>query len=128
MPLSSEKVRQLNFRIEQLERLVTKQLARHSQYPILRTGASQLIEFTILSVDEANLTAVVQIDARTCGKTSVTGEDSYEQLTVNDPQGCHLNEPEGDLIGREGWAAYMENDYTGICQWDIFSLCCPDCT
>lgn len=91
-------------------------------------GGLQLIEFTILSVNEVELTAVVQVDARPCGKTSVTDEDSYDQLTVHDPQGCNLNEPEGDLIGRKGWAVRMTNNYTDMCQWDVLTVCCPDCT
>lgn len=126
MPLSFDVVRQIDVRIESLERLVTKQLARHSQYPII--SGAEIIEFTIISVDEVALTALVQVDARLCGRSSATDEDTIGQLTVNDPQGCHLKEPEPDLLGREGWAARMTNDATGDCQWDVFSLCCPDCT
>lgn len=128
MPIFSEEARELRFKIEQLQRLVTKQIARIAQYPISGGGTSlQVIRFTILTASCAAKTATVQVDARPCGKTSVTGEDSYEQMTVNDPQGCWLDEPDEDLVDREGWAAYMEDDYTGICSWEIYALCCdPD--
>jgi hypothetical protein len=103
---------------------------------IIAIGGFESIRFTIITADCVAKSAVVRIDARPCGKLSVSGEtdvgtgtgtDAYEQLTVYDPQGCFLDEPNADLINREGWAAYMVDDITRVCQWEIHSLCCsPD--
>ena len=65
-------------------------------------------------------------------------------VTIHDPHGCVFDETEEDLIGREGWAAYMqpidcENagpahdcDYDEEVgpQWEAMFLCCPtpECT
>ena len=96
----------------------------------MTSSVCDTIHFTIITADCIAKTALVQIDARNCGCSKVPEEDSYEQLTVNDSMGCHLDEPDTDLIGREGSAKYMKIDYTGVCQWEIDNLCCaPDvCT
>jgi hypothetical protein len=64
--------------------------------------------------------------------------DSYNEITIYDHAGCHLNGPEDDLIGRQGYAVYIETiEYPSICpdpnpgndilddnNWEIMSLCC----
>lgn len=89
-----------------------------------------VIRFTIILANCPGKWAVVQIDARPCGCDEVpeeTDAGSYEIVIVHDPQGCFFDEPSEDLEDREGWAKYMEGDLTGLCRWEVFSLCCdPD--
>lgn len=120
----SSELKELRFQVEQLERLVSKKLARQAQYPIPGGGGMQIVRFTIISASCSAKTAVVQIDGRPCGKSKVTEETPSEQLNVKDPNGCYLDEPDADLIGRTGWAAWIEDDYTGDCNWDVFDVCC----
>jgi len=105
---------------------------------------TQIIRFKIESIVSSGVSALVKITARPCGMTEVSDEVSGE-VTVYDPCGCFLNEPDADLIGRCGWAAYVDptgidatgtgtdNSETGTgtdiqqCRWEIFSLCCPSC-
>lgn len=107
-------------------------------------GAGQYIRFEIVSVDEADWSALVTIKARPCGVSFVTGE-SAGRLTVYDPCQCWLTEPAADLVGRCGGARYMqpvvqyEDTGTGTstgtdsigcpdtCCWEIDWLCCPAC-
>lgn len=79
-------------------------------------------------------TASALVISRPSGMSSVPGEDPYENLiVVTDMTGCFLNEPRDDLVGRYGYAAYM--DFTeGTNQpgcpglenpgWEIISMCC----
>lgn len=88
---------------------------------------TETIRFTIASVNLVAGTAVVTITARTCGLTAVTDE-SGGQVTVYDPCGCFLDEPEADLIGRCGGAIHMDptEEFDG-CRWEFWWLCCKEC-
>jgi len=70
-----------------------------------------------------------------CGIASVpnTVSDGYA-IEVCDPAGCFLNDPEEVLVGRDGWAHYMEpipgstwcqdGTYDLQPEWQVYSLCC----
>lgn len=86
-----------------------------------------LVGFQIVSADNCGTctaTATVAID---CGTTPEL--DSYDQFTVYDMQGCHLNEPVEALEGRFGWATYGRRMVEGACPglpeygWWIVYLC-----
>ncbi len=70
MPLSEE-TRQLNFRIESLERLLTKQFARHSQHSIVGTNL-KLAKTTIAHNKDATET-VDFYSGTTKGAEATTG-------------------------------------------------------
>ncbi len=123
MSLSSDEFRQLDFRIESLQRLMTKQLARHSQYPIPPFGL-EAIRFEILTASCVNKTATGQVLSRPCGKSVITGEDTYEVVDLVDPIGDKLVGGDTELEGLEGYALYMKDDYTGDCRWEIIYLEC----
>lgn len=86
-----------------------------------------IIRFVIYSADPAATppSASVTIDAARCGVDTgdVPGE-SGGRVTVYDTLGCLLgDEAAADLVGRKGFAVYMDNGAT--CRWEIISLCCP---
>lgn len=99
------------------------------------------IRAEILSVDctTSPISAVCLVLSRPCGVATVEGEDENGQVTVYDRLGCVLNEPEGDLIGRQLKADYLDSGYFGTgteyagtgstdqpCQWEVDFLCCGD--
>lgn len=85
---------------------------------------TQIIRFETITVNCAAKTALVQIKSRPCGIPKVAQEDSYERLTVQDPMGCLLDEGGDALEDVEGFAAWMEDDLTGVCRWEVYQLCC----
>ncbi len=110
------------------DRLVAWWYPQRSMFlPFVSSGCTE-IHFTIISANCGLKTALVQIDSRTCGCSKAPEEDSYGQLTVHDSMGCHLDEPNADLIDRKGAATYMQlNDEYDTCQWEIDDICCdPD--
>ncbi len=113
------------------------------------SGISQRIRFVILSVDDCDNAAIVEITARPCGVSKVK-EESACRVRVYDSLGCFFDDEENaDLVGREGWATYMQpkdpvdaicvGTSTGtdaiatttgtgtdtFCLWEIDELCCP---
>lgn len=95
------------------------------------------IRFQILVADAVTRTALCVILSRPygCGIASVpnTVSDGYA-IEVCDPAGCFLNDPEEVLVGRDGWAHYMEpipgstwcqdGTYDLQPEWQVYSLCC----
>jgi len=95
------------------------------------------IRFQILVADAVTRTALCVILSRPygCGIASVpnTVSDGYA-IEVCDPAGCFLNDPEEVLVGRDGWAHYMEpipgstwcqdGTYELQPEWQVYSLCC----
>lgn len=111
---------------------------QRSKYPLGGGGGgTDEIIFEIVSVDcEADpITAIVLVIANDCGKDTVPGEDEAEQVMAEDLLGCNLNEPEGDLIGRRGYARRMKTRESGTgtgtgacleCCWQIKFICCDE--
>ncbi len=109
---------------------------------------NQRIRFQILSIDDCDNAAIVFITARPCGISKVP-EESAGRVRVYDSIGCFFDDEENsDLIGREGWASYMQpfdpvdslcvgtgtgtDAVTGtgtgtdvFCRWEVDELCCP---
>ncbi len=93
--------------------------------PINATPAGcDTIHFTIISADCVLKTALVQIDFRSAGCSTVPEENALEQVTVNDSMGCHLDEPNADLVDRKGAATYLTRDSDKKKQWEIDDICC----
>lgn len=109
-------------------------------------GGSQFyrVRFTVVSANCALLRVVGAITQRPCGVTTVPGEVGG-LITIFDNDGCFFNEPNPDLVGRKGWASYMnpEDPTTGTgdnlcvgtgtscdCEWVVDQLCClkNECT
>lgn len=104
---------------------------------VAKSGGSgvQVIRFEIDSVDCSICNATASVLSRPPGVSTVTGEDSYEQVTVYDFARCFLDAPEEDLIGRKGFAVYLDfGSVPGDCAvepgitsgWLILSLCCVE--
>jgi len=72
------------------------------------------------------------------GSSSSASIAEIQLYKVYDMAGCFLNEPDLDLIGRIGYAKYLQDerfideaiepgdDYPDP-AWEIISLCCPSC-
>lgn len=117
------------------------------------TGGSSFLRVRaeILSVDcpdfipsesDAYLkSAICKVLSRPCGVSRVTGENDDGEILVYDRLGCVFNEAEGDLIGRQLKADYLDSGFLGTgtviegtgtgtfgnqpCQWEADFLCCP---
>ncbi len=101
---------------------------RNTFLPINATPAGcDTIHFTIVFADCINKTALVHIDFRSKGCSSVPEEIILAEgphVIVNDSMGCHLDEPDADLEDRKGAATYLTSNATGIDQWEIDDICC----
>lgn len=84
-----------------------------------------VIRFQISSMTETNVSALVDILSRTCGCEKVPQETDAGQVIVIDALECVFDELNADLIGRMGYAKYMD-DPTDGCQWEVTMLCCAD--
>jgi hypothetical protein len=100
-----------------------------------------IVRFIVLSSDPVTRTALGEIRARPfgCGiddvpDTSVGGT----VIEICDPGGCYFAAPNEELIGRMGWAKYVQPIGEVVCQpgegspvpqWEVLSLCCdmPAC-
>lgn len=109
--------------------------AKHGRWSGIQGGGSgaQIIGFEIVSVDCELCKAVVTVISRPAGVTSVPEEDSYTgEVTVYDFAGCHLDATEIDLIGKFGYATYMDGpEFCAIdpdkgSRWEIMTLCCAE--
>jgi hypothetical protein len=102
------------------------------------SGGGLIIRFHVTSADSETRSVLAEITSVPNGMTvdDMPGQDTLAGVvTVCDPNGCFFNEPSGELIGREGWAAYMQplEGQAEPCQeegyeepqWEVFSLCCP---
>jgi hypothetical protein len=84
----------------------------------------------------SDYTALVTVEAVPQGFTEADVPElnpGTHTLIVHDPLGCFLNEPVGTMLGRVGWAHYMQPLTAGYGEpdepyagpvWEIFSLCC----
>jgi len=72
------------------------------------------------------------------GCVTVPEESAGEVAKVYDMAGCKLNEPNADLIGRIGYAKYMQDERFLLEAiepggpvpdeaWEVVDLCCPSC-
>lgn len=99
-----------------------------------------VVRFQVVSSDASQRTAIGEIRSRPacCGIDDIPDTAAGGTVIhICDPGGCFFNEPNETLIGRMGWAKYM-NAIDEICdpeslspsrQWEVFSLCCqfPEC-
>lgn len=104
-------------------------------------GGCDFIRFEIIEVGTNTIGirwAQVDVVSRTVGCDTVTEEVSGEIAKVYDMAGCFLNEPDIDLVGRVGYAKYLQDirfvasptepgGPTPDPAWEIISLCCPTC-
>jgi len=110
---------------------------------------SAIIQIISVNCSESEVYADAQVLGRNCGSGVLPDEDINNTIRVYDFVGCNLNEPEGDLIGRKGWAKYMAVDTITSssaswkdlgsgssefwpgggdngCKWIIENLCCEE--
>jgi hypothetical protein len=95
-------------------------------------GGTGIIRFSVLTVDCSICTGTGTVLSRPLGMPTVQGEVAGV-VTVYDFAGCYLNAPSADLIGKQGFAAYIDGG-VGDCgvdpdivgRWEIFSLCCAE--
>ena len=98
-----------------------------------------VIRFKIITANPDNSTATVRIQSIPAGCVLADVPDQIETgvVVVCDALGCMLDEPPADLVDRAGWAHYQLPIVENACQpdpeylvdqWEIVSLCCPDCT
>jgi hypothetical protein len=95
------------------------------------SGGGNRIRGTIVSCDcnSEPKSAIVAVAARPCGLNSVPGEDEDGNITVYDPMGCVLDQPEADLIDKQIKADYMRvmDSYGEFsCQWEVDFRCCDE--
>ena len=99
--------------------------------------------FQIVSSDPSIRTAIAQIEMRTFTGEAYGSSVSDTVVTIYDPAGCYLNEPNVDLTGRFGYAdlfltgslATASTGYGGLAWWAsgegpskiwvVRNLCCP---
>jgi hypothetical protein len=91
-----------------------------------------VIRFQILTVDCAICIATATVMSRPVGVSSVRDE-SAGVVDVFDFAGCFLNAPSQDLIGKQGFATYLDGgvgdcavDPDVVNRWEILSLCCAE--
>lgn len=97
-----------------------------------------IIRFAIAAMLPDTRSAIAEIRAVPPGfnRYDAPGQILSGVVTICDPHGCHFNETLGGLLGREGWAAYMQPYQSAGCQediaeeymvpqWEVFNLCCP---
>jgi hypothetical protein len=98
----------------------------------------QIVELLTLADDFCGIAvARAAVLSRPVGVSSVPGEGYDGRVIVRDMTmthdavgGCFFNEPPDQLIGRIGFAVYLESGVRSVCsifdpkQWHCFSLCC----
>ena len=99
-------------------------------------GVSRRCRFQIEAFLPETRTAICSILAVLAGQSleEQPGRDSLGLIEICDPLGCDFNEIEEDLLGRRGWATYMQPltpticqpNYYEIPQWEVDKLCCPE--
>lgn len=92
------------------------------------SGGVQVIRFELTAEVVVNSQFTALVKSRPIGTRTVSEETEYGTVTVHDMIGCLLDEDEADLIGRQGYATYLEtrDEYdTPTKRWEITSLCCP---
>ncbi len=101
------------------------------------SSGTKILRFQIVSADPSCLTALCTIEAQMFSGVAEGSTEGGTLLTVYDIAGCFFNEPNEELTGRMGFAAYMirkngkQPDLGGsVCdpyldaRWEVFSLCC----
>ena len=95
-------------------------------------GGVSIIRVQILTVDCSICTATATVMARPPGVVSVQGE-AAGVVSVFDFAGCFLNAPSLDLVGKQGFAAYLDGgvgdcgvDPDVVNRWEIHSICCAE--
>lgn len=113
--------------------------------PLGGGGNVHTVRFRILDVYPSTRSVRAEILSVIAGQTVAQQpaqiEGSPGQIYICDPAGCNFNEPEADLLDREGWATYMQpqpgeaplcqpyadSDYNPPDpQWEVQVVCCPE--
>lgn len=98
------------------------------RYELLAGGGESscdFIQFTIDTVSEDCLSAVVTINYVPCGCGEVP-EELNNQVTVYDVDCKFEGIARADIPGLQGTAKYMESRASGECLWIITNLCCDN--
>ena len=94
------------------------------------------VRFQIVSSDPTTFTGLAQILAWDYGFTQSeipAATVGYTIITICDPMGCFLNEPNTELTGRQGVATYRQGVGGDGCRtgyapfpgvWEVSTLCC----
>lgn len=100
-------------------------------------GGTDIMRFEISLVDPDNRTAyVIPLSRPRPGSVNLEGVELEYLVKVCDPAGCLFNEPEANLLGRQGYAAYVYEDEFSQCSdagygaggyhWEVIQLCCRE--
>jgi len=95
-------------------------------------SSGAVIRFQLLTTDCSICIGTATVMSRPVGSDSVSGEVAGV-VNVYDFAGCYLNAPALDLVGKQGFATFI-NGGVGDCgvdplvtgRWEIFSLCCAE--
>jgi len=108
---------------------------RQNRQVVTAGGASNgliLIRFQIVDpVFCEACTATGLVLSRPPGMVTVPGEYGG-RVVIADRIGCFLNESNAALIGRRGYATYLNSEFEGPCpgmpnpSFEIISLCCAE--
>ena len=101
-----------------------------------------VIRFQIQTMTSATRVALCEVTSVPYGMTGpglpgideALSTDLITFVDVGDPTGCYFNEPASQMVGRNGWAMYMQPLTDNVCnpaaygvlvpQWEVFSVCC----
>lgn len=122
-----------------------RQRGRHYKPPLdndVGGFGNYVIRFQIQTMTSATRVALCQVTSVPYGMTraelpgidEALSTDLITFVDVADPTGCYFNEPAGGMVGRNGWAMYMQPQVEDVCnpseygillpQWEVFSVCC----
>lgn len=101
------------------------------------SGGVKIIRFQIIAV-EASGKALCSALGTPPGSASIAALPEVTtdgELYVHDPAGCHFSEPGAELLGRQGYAVYLQSadcttcddyydDGENISHWEVMFLCC----
>lgn len=108
---------------------------------VMRAGGGRgglTIRFRVITAHPESRSVTATIIAVPYGMTreEMPGQFVAGNVFICDPNGCYFNETGGELLGRDGWAEYMQplDGHAGPCQeypyapdpqWEVKALCCP---
>lgn len=107
--------------------------------PLSCCSSPRIIRFRIISNNPVTMIATVRIESKPVdgfvpGAYLAPDPDFPDEtgllVDVRDPSRCFLNEPNDCLVGRFGFAVYLDPSLNSGYpesdpQWEVFSLCCP---
>lgn len=103
------------------------------------SGETQILSFDIISSDFSDRSGLANIVTRSFSGAAYGSILSDSVVAIYDIEGCHLNEPNVDLTGRQGSAVLTYTTQTAADlwfggslayapekYWRVFELCCAD--